>query len=242
VLFASTCDQLPDRSLHSFADNVVAAFSGPGDGLAEQLIGRSHPEVTTCTQMLSSLQVDFIDDEESSESSETSPTSMRTSETTYSQRMHKIKSGVTAGHSSNVYSFAHTDLSRTDHRPVTQVDSCSSSGQLIAALSDWKRRQSFAFGASVSLYEQHPNDGRKAGEPLADCFGIVARGNNACLALADGVNWGAGSRLAATSAVNGSMEYLNSVLIATKVQTTTQLFEQLLRYLLLHSFDAFTNF
>jgi hypothetical protein len=44
-----------------------------------------------------------------------------------------------------------------------------------------------AFGLSTSLYEKHPVTGLSAGHPIADVFGIIARENNAILALADGV-------------------------------------------------------
>jgi len=40
------------------------------------------------------------------------------------------------------------------------------------------------------LYEKNPTNDTSNGEPIADCFGIVARPNSAILALADGVNWG----------------------------------------------------
>jgi hypothetical protein len=44
-----------------------------------------------------------------------------------------------------------------------------------------------ALGVSTSLYERHPVSGLPAGHPIADVFGIIARENNAILALADGV-------------------------------------------------------
>lgn len=50
-----------------------------------------------------------------------------------------------------------------------------------------------AFGLSTSLYERHPITGMSAGLPIADVFAIIARENNAILALADGVNWGEGA-------------------------------------------------
>lgn len=253
VLFGSTCDQLPDRHLHPFNENVVAAFTGPGDGLAELQQKQQQPailssnelaSVKACTRMLDSLQVDFIDDEDSSDSNgDLSPIPIKSPVQTYSDLLKSIdrKRSIPATNKSspNVYSFAHTDLRPGNStstpklmdkdRNYREIRTDQLNVKPIRSIDNWKQSKSFAFGASVSLYEQHPADGRKAGEPLADCFGIVARGNNACLALADGVNWGPGSRLAATSAVNGAIEYLNSVLIETKVQTTTQLFEQLLR-------------
>ena len=47
-----------------------------------------------------------------------------------------------------------------------------------------------AYGIATTLYEKNPTNNTNNGEPIADCFGIVARSNSATLALADGVNWG----------------------------------------------------
>ena len=47
------------------------------------------------------------------------------------------------------------------------------------------------------------------GDPVADAFAICARENNCVMLIADGVNWGEKSRLAARSALYGSMVYIN---------------------------------
>ncbi|MCP9263689.1 hypothetical protein DINM_007073 [Dirofilaria immitis] len=65
------------------------------------------------------------------------------------------------------------------------------------------------FGMSTTLYEQNPLTGINAGNPIADAFGIVARDNNVIMALADGVNWGEGARLAARCAIRGAIDHLN---------------------------------
>ena len=77
------------------------------------------------------------------------------------------------------------------------------------------------FGVSKSLYERNPLTGINAGNPIADVFGVVARENNAIMALADGVNWGEGSRLAARCAIRGTIDHLNSRLFAEDCKTTT---------------------
>lgn len=48
-----------------------------------------------------------------------------------------------------------------------------------------------------------------AGDPIADCFGLCARGNSALMVVADGVNWGEKSRMAARCAVYGVMKHIN---------------------------------
>ncbi|CAG5125070.1 unnamed protein product, partial [Candidula unifasciata] len=80
---------------------------------------------------------------------------------------------------------------------------------LVAGVKDWTLREEQAYGASISLYEQHPISGRISGEPIADSFALCVRRNNAILMMADGVNWGEKSRLAARCALYGSMKYLN---------------------------------
>lgn len=99
----------------------------------------------------------------------------------------------------------------------------------VAGISNWSHARSFAYGLSTSLYEKHPIDGRHAGDPLADCFGLVVRANNAIMSLADGVNWGPAARLAATCAVHGSLAYLNDALYNDGCHTTIDLFVALLR-------------
>uniref|UniRef100_A0A1L8DNK2 Putative serine/threonine protein phosphatase signal transduction mechanism n=1 Tax=Nyssomyia neivai TaxID=330878 RepID=A0A1L8DNK2_9DIPT len=83
-------------------------------------------------------------------------------------------------------------------------------GEPIAGVCDWKADREYAYGLSVSLYEENPITTEQSGSPIADCFGLVARGSSAALALADGVNWGEGARLAARSAVLGCLEYLDT--------------------------------
>ena len=112
----------------------------------------------------------------------------------------------------------------------------------IAGCNNWNSASDFAYGMSLSLYEEEQplpgprkspvkNEGvapvdastttttgqqqpspmratkRIAGDPIADVFGVVARENSAILALADGVNWGRKSRLAARCAVRAVMEH-----------------------------------
>lgn len=43
---------------------------------------------------------------------------------------------------------------------------------------------------SDSLYDRNQVTKVKNGDPIADCFGIIARRDSAVLAVADGVNWG----------------------------------------------------
>lgn len=59
-----------------------------------------------------------------------------------------------------------------------------------AGISNWKRESDDAYGMSVSLYEKNYITQESTGSPIADCYGLVKRGNAIAMALADGVNWG----------------------------------------------------
>ncbi|GMT16770.1 hypothetical protein PFISCL1PPCAC_8067, partial [Pristionchus fissidentatus] len=94
---------------------------------------------------------------------------------------------------------------------------------------DWSRvDEAIAFGSSVSLYERNPLTGVSAGNPIADVYAVCARENNAILALADGVNWGEGARLAARCAVRGAMDHLNHCITDGKLTNTNEVFHELL--------------
>ncbi|XP_006616410.1 PP2C-like domain-containing protein CG9801 [Apis dorsata] len=103
----------------------------------------------------------------------------------------------------------------------------------IAGVVDWFSPHEMVYGIATTLYEKNPTNNTNNGEPIADCFGIVARSNSAILALADGVNWGTKASIAARSAIHGSMEYLNKALfcpsINGKMNTTKDVFIALLR-------------
>ncbi|KAL4229301.1 hypothetical protein ACF0H5_012341 [Mactra antiquata] len=79
----------------------------------------------------------------------------------------------------------------------------------IAGARRWNIKEQKAYGICISLYEQHPVNMKMSGDPVADAFAISARGNNCVMLIADGVNWGEKSRLAARCALYGSMEYIN---------------------------------
>lgn len=96
----------------------------------------------------------------------------------------------------------------------------------------WNRKTDYVFGVSDSLYDVNQVTKCKNGNPIADCFGVIARTDSCILALADGVNWGNNLNIsyynnifdykslimyflgekaciAAKSAVHGCLHYLN---------------------------------
>lgn len=76
----------------------------------------------------------------------------------------------------------------------------------------WTERGARAFGIATSLYEKNPNSQLTTGDPVADVFAMIARENSCILSIADGVNWGEKSQLAARCAVAGSIYYINQYL------------------------------
>lgn len=94
----------------------------------------------------------------------------------------------------------------------------------VAGVLNWKNPHNRAYGSSTTLYELHPLTKINAGEPIADCFAVVARENSAILVLADGVNWGQKACIAARAAVHGCVDYLNKSMFSLAVResfTTT---------------------
>ncbi|XP_060532731.1 PP2C-like domain-containing protein CG9801 isoform X2 [Cylas formicarius] len=77
---------------------------------------------------------------------------------------------------------------------------------------EWNRKSDFCYGLSDSLYDRNQITRQKNGDPIADCFGVIARKDSAILAVADGVNWGEKAAVAAKSAVHGSLHYLNKTI------------------------------
>lgn len=127
-----------------------------------------------------------------------------------------------------------TSQSFEDRQPSTSTSPSipDPGGSMVAGIEDWQRpSSSFAYGISTSLYESHPTLKERAGEPVADSFGICVRENSAILALADGVNWGEKSSLASKCAINGCLDYLNQSLYhdGTRIENTMDIFVSLLR-------------
>ncbi|EDW68191.1 PP2C-like domain-containing protein CG9801 [Drosophila virilis] len=105
----------------------------------------------------------------------------------------------------------------------------------VAGVENWQMDCDFAYGISVSLYENNMLTKEPMGNPIADCYGCVVRGDAAAMAMADGVNWGDGARLAARSAVHGCLDYLDRAVFGQahecRATTTQELFVSLLRSL-----------
>ena len=126
---------------------------------------------------------------------------------------------------------------------LTKLDLESNSDPVseVAGCNDWNRPAGFAYGIALSLYEEdrtqmvtHEINGASVqkpmivGEPVADVFGILVRENNAVLAVADGVNWGKKSRLAARCGVYAVMEHIGKNITAIQSNPNSHTISQLL--------------
>ena len=100
----------------------------------------------------------------------------------------------------------------------------------------WDEASPEADGDVVTLYDAIDVETNKHhGDPIADVFAIVARPNNAILALADGCNWGPKPLKAARCAILGCTEYLSDRLFREDTMpSNTQALMKLIR----ESFDA----
>ncbi|ROT72201.1 PP2C-like domain-containing protein [Penaeus vannamei] len=192
IVYGRTCEELPSRKLRRPRPKVLAAFTGPGGGLASVNRG-GHPPLQR-----DEADLDYIDADDAM--SDAQPNAYVTSQ---------------------------------KPPPLPDPDLKRSETEEIAGLLNWNRPHQRAYGLSTTLYERHPVTNERAGNPIADAFGVVAREDSAILALADGVNWGEKASIAARCAIHGCLHHLNTALysaVATPPETTTQdIFVALLR-------------
>lgn len=92
---------------------------------------------------------------------------------------------------------------------------------------EWTKRHYRAYGIGTSLYDCDPVTHHTNGDPVADVYAVVAGENSCILALADGVNWGEKSRLAARCAIAGCLQYLSNHMYTAN--TTRDIMRSLLK-------------
>lgn len=126
---------------------------------------------------------------------------------------------------------------------ITQLDlqsesfPCSS----VAGVDDWNTPSEFAYGLSLSLYEEDRTRERInlindipqrqpyiVGDPIADVFAVVVRENNAIIAVADGVSWGKKPRLSARCAVHSAVTTITENMYKLKSNPSSTTLSKLL--------------
>uniref|UniRef100_A0A1I7TF76 PPM-type phosphatase domain-containing protein n=1 Tax=Caenorhabditis tropicalis TaxID=1561998 RepID=A0A1I7TF76_9PELO len=211
VYFGKTGLDLPAIQLETLDADVFASFTGPEGGLTEVGEVRQGHQMARMANIDDemSLSIDGTTDEEAEDEEDLdAPISMNLKKSS--------RHSLLLGSCSSILgpNGEHHDFS---------------AGRPSADDYDWSAfDDEGAFGMSVSLYEKNPLSGVNAGEPIADVWGVVGRNNNGVLALADGVNWGEGARLAARCAIRGAIDHLNARVIKDSLADTTEVFHEML--------------
>ncbi|XP_022250579.1 PP2C-like domain-containing protein CG9801 isoform X1 [Limulus polyphemus] len=209
IFFGKSCYELPVKEISKLSDHEIAAFTGPSGGLIE--VNRVQRAFQS-----SEPDVDFIDED--------SMDSCNNIENVATDNQEVTTNGIHPNES-----IKHHDGNNQEN--TVQEHDFPEEEEYIAGVKNWNKPSSEAYGIATTLYECHPVTRENAGEPIADAFGVCLRENSAILVLADGVNWGEKSCLAARCAVHGCMDYLNKALYREggKIETTLDIFICLLR-------------
>ncbi|KAG1685812.1 PP2C-like domain-containing protein [Nymphon striatum] len=249
ILFGKSCQELPVHDISKLSKEMFAACTGPKGGLTR--VNRGGRPIKT-----DDPEVSFIDDEELTKSR--SQDINKNLEDVRSQNgINGVDNDQNSDKGDCYPSICHVFRERQNSCQLTfkkqgirllfflNINGCYSltenedadedvprnSDCEIAGIKNWNLLHKCAYGKAITLYECHPITRENAGEPIADTFAMVARKNNAILALADGVNWGPKACLAARCAVHGCIDYLNKALFSNevKMETTMDIFVCLLR-------------
>ncbi|KAL3090402.1 hypothetical protein niasHS_006854 [Heterodera schachtii] len=205
---------LPTIHLDKFETEVKACHTGPDGGLTKVQPIRQRAIATMAKLDDEEFSLSSLDEDETTEA--VLPPSGRS-------RKGKRRAKNSLSRTPND-SFEMLDIIDSKKNPEKTTTPRSFLGRY-----DWNNwDEAKAYGLSTSLYEKHPVTGLSAGHPIADVFGIIARENNSILALADGVNWGEGARLAARCAIRGAIEQLNLAIERDSFKTTNDVFHCLL--------------
>ncbi|XP_015910922.1 PP2C-like domain-containing protein CG9801 [Parasteatoda tepidariorum] len=187
VFYAKSCYDLPIKEIARLSKVVLSAYTGPEDGLAT-VDRRDKPFE------FRDADVHFIDEDHRDSL----------------ENITKCKEGIKT---ETAQTNQEEDIQPWPDESSTYLDfKKEKENILVAGIKNWTLPSEFAYGIATTLYECHPVTKENAGNPIADAFAIVMRENSALLALADGVNWGEKSCLAARCAIHGCINYLNKVL------------------------------
>ncbi|XP_037288480.2 PP2C-like domain-containing protein CG9801 [Rhipicephalus microplus] len=212
IVHSKSCYDLPNRDIAPLSKRILAAYTGPSGGLTR--VNRGPLRALTVTD-----QVDFIDDDSLCGSNENLAS------------RYLDRSGSTPKAKPSASFSSNSEGPRVADTACVTGEEAETASEEIAGICNWNQPAEFAYGIATTLYECHPITKENAGEPIADAFAICVRENSAIMALADGVNWGDKSCLAARCAVHGCMDYLNRALYREggTIETTQEVFVCLLR-------------
>ncbi|XP_062714948.1 PP2C-like domain-containing protein CG9801 [Aedes albopictus] len=237
--------ELPEHSINKYktgTESVTAAYTGPDKGLTGIRRTRNH--------LSAGPEIDFIDThlEQDIQSDTTLGKKLQNSIKNAKADTNANRRTVTACKEtakvlqtqknatkelqteSVISSVIETIDNGNDNTVIKSTLDATDTTDPIANITNWNIPDDHAYGISVSLYEKNFITGENIGNPVADCFGIIARETTCIMALADGVNWGDGAQLAARCAVQGAIEYLNSAIFGIhQTSSTKDIFVSLVR-------------
>lgn len=239
--FARSFDQLPIDTICELNPEIIAHYSGPDTGISDvSLISFRRPRVQNHL---------VVDEQSKNQKDKEKPPPLESVEN---------NSNLTVINTSNppvqvkLLTEAINVTNNKTNREITEktlIDECLDSF-FKSGITKWNIHHPKAYGIACSLYENNPVTKATVGDPIADVYAILTRKNSSILLLADGVNWGPRSRLAARCAVRASMNYINRNLFcpinsnydylnsnSQKCVTTHDLFKIMCR-----SFDAAQEF
>uniref|UniRef100_U5EZ54 PPM-type phosphatase domain-containing protein n=1 Tax=Corethrella appendiculata TaxID=1370023 RepID=U5EZ54_9DIPT len=243
ILFGKDPNDLPDYKLKPYntgSTTITTACTGPEEGLN----GVIRPKV----HLSAGPDIDFIDiqDQDIENNEYTSTSTGSCSKTHISKYKSTYKQNVKQSNESGSKYFSKNELTskkNCDNVPNVRKSSIkdvninqivSPNFDSIPSVNCWNQLiDNNAYGLSISLYEENILTNERLGNPIADCYGLISRGDVVVMALADGVNWGEGARIAARSAVQGSLEYIDNAVFGSgqgrMATTTKEVFVSLLR-------------
>ncbi|CRK99349.1 CLUMA_CG012598, isoform A [Clunio marinus] len=201
---------LPELTLSSYEygqNSAKIALTGPNEGHTYVHRSRLH--------LSAGGDIDFIDDKDEE---------VRHNPKKFPRKLSTVSRKSTSSHET-------ASLMPSDFKKATDEEN-NESNHLIADVSHWNMTSTDqGHGIAISLYEKNPITNEHAGNPIADCYGLVARKNSCMMAMADGVNWGEKARLASCAAIQASLEYLTRALFSpgNTAKNTREVFVSLLR-------------
>ncbi|KAH9517961.1 hypothetical protein DERF_008573 [Dermatophagoides farinae] len=244
IISGKTCYDMPVKEIELLETNIVAAFTGPNDGL------RTINSSTKPFDVPLDDGIDFID--EDYPDSSLSSNGACSDHNNHSSPQNSAKLSTTSSMLSStgdVMTFSDQSDQRNKSSPSSTATTTTTTTnnhetitiEPVAGVNNWNRFDDFAYGISTTLYESHPTTKQRAGDPIADSFAICVRENSAILALADGVNWGDKACLASRCAIHGCIDYLNKALYSAATDSTRSRNTMDIFIALLRSFNAAHN-
>ena len=193
---------MPNDELGELNPEIIAHYSGPDNGISDvSLI--SHRKLISKSESVTSQQVS-IDQNTSPQASDLlKPAANKAPENSFKSTSPREEK--------EILTKATSDNETTNNKVTFEQNlknECWDSFYK-CNINKWNIHHHKAYGIACSLYENNLVSKTTVGDPIADVFSILSRKNNSIMLLADGVNWGPRSRLAARCGVRAAMNYLN---------------------------------